>query len=129
MMGMFHYMDAEIELLVGKVLTYVGGEEGGGKVVFKAVGGDEYTLTHFKECCEQVYIESIVGDLEDLVGSPVLIAEERVSKDEPVVCVHVSNTWTFYELATIKGSVTIQWHGISNGYYSEAVSFVKVERD
>jgi hypothetical protein len=137
MMDRVHYIDAEIGLLVGKVLTYVGGEEGGGRVVFKVVGGDEYALKHFQECCEQVDIESIVGDLEDLVGSPVLVAEERTSKDEPVVDVrgdgawggHWSNTWTFYELATIKGSVTIRWHGSSNGYYSEAVSFVKVERD
>jgi hypothetical protein len=86
---------------------------------------DHYVkMHHIQDCCESVTIEDIVGDLEDLVGTPLLLVEVRVSRNEDgtdeVYC--DSYTWTYYSFRTIKGSVDIRWYGSSNGYYSESVN-------
>ena len=76
---------------------------------------------HHQDCCESVYIEDICGDLEDLVGAPLVEAEE-VSDYEGENTGDESFTWTFYRFRTRKGSVSVRWYGSSNGYYSESVS-------
>lgn len=75
-------------------------------------------MYHDQDCCESVVIEDIVGDLDDLVGTPLLVVEKRVSQND-IEDEH--ETWTYYSFRTIKGSVDIRWHGSSNGYYSESV--------
>lgn len=60
--------------------------------------------------------------MSDLVGSPILVAERRYESDDTVDMWDGIRGWTFYEIATIKGSVTIRWCGSSNGYYSIGVS-------
>ena len=81
-----------------------------------------YFMTHFQDCCEDVCIDDINGDFKDLLNTPILVAEERTNGDETE---YGSETWTFYELRTIKGSVNIRWYGSSNGYYSESVNVYK----
>jgi hypothetical protein len=74
----------------------------------------------------------IVGDLQDLIGTPLLMAEEVTNESDvnpegvEVPEYQESFTWTFYKLATIKGYVTISWYGQSNGYYNESVSFREI---
>ena len=112
--------------LVGKVLFDVQGlEEGSESVGFTAEDGSAFILSHHQDCCEDVRIVDVCGDVEDLIGVPILEAEESTS-DEPAgrdVCAQ----WTFYKLSTIKGSVTIRWYGESNGYYSVGVAFHEVD--
>lgn len=115
--------------LKGQVLQAV--ESSIDEVVFTLQNGDKYRLYHSQDCCESVTVEDINGDLQDLVGSPIMRAEESTSNDNPVG-VDVSEwyqesfTWTFYRLATMKGWVIIRWYGESNGYYSESVDWGKI---
>ena len=120
-------MNTEFKDLEGKtVREIVGGKVYDEEMIFKCTDGTAYRLFHSQDCCETVKIEDISGDLEDLIGSRILKAEE-VSGKNMTGGDYESATWTFYLLRTNKGSVTIRWLGESNGYYSERVNFVKVE--
>lgn len=117
---MFNY--ETIDKLVGKVFDEV--TETGDEMCFIQATGDKYKFYHDQNCCENVYIESIDGDINDLVGTPITMAEESCRSAEDDECWE-SGTWTFYRFATVKGYVTVRWLGTSNGYYSESVDFVK----
>ena len=113
--------------LVGHVLLSVENENDEA-LIFTLASGDKYKLYHDQDCCENVTIEDICGDLDDLVDSPILMAEEATNENEnpegvPEKQYQDSFTWTFYKLATVKGYVTIRWYGESNGYYSERVDW------
>lgn len=117
--------------LLGKTLTRVE-QTGDDSITFTANTGERFLLYHRQGCCESVFIESVVGDLQDLVGHPITLAEEVTSGDtngpdlDPLGKYDESYTWTFYKLATVKGYVDIRWYGTSNGYYSESVDFEKL---
>jgi hypothetical protein len=114
-----------VELSLIKGLTFSKIEASDDQIIFHTMNGRAFMMYHEQDCCEAVTIEDIVGDLNDLVGAPLVHAEER-SKEDPNAC--ESGTWTFYYFATIKGSVTIRWYGSSNGYYSESVSLVEIHQ-
>jgi len=107
------------EDLCGRILSQV--EQIGNDELRFYLTNDHYVrMYHQQNCCESVSIEDIVGDLDDLVGTPLLVVEERVSRNEDGNYGD-SYTWTYYSFRTIKGSVDIRWYGSSNGYYSESV--------
>ena len=112
-----------VEVLKGKTLASLVNE--GDELVFKTTDGETYRMYHEQDCCEHVRIEDIVGDLQDLVGSEILIAEEVDGESPADFEAYESYTWTFYKFATRKGYVDLRWLGESNGYYSEGVSFIK----
>lgn len=115
-----------IEELLGKTLTNIENREDE-ELIFTCTTGERYRLYHDQDCCEYVTIEDIVGGLDDLIGLPILLAEESSNSDDPPGGEEPESfTWTFYRLATARGSVTIRWYGESNGYYSESVTFERL---
>lgn len=118
------------EDLLNKTLTKI--ENRGDRLDFTLDNGEQYCLYHDQSCCESVTIEDIIGELNDLLGSPVLMAECITSEENPKGIdkeYQQSFTWTFYKLATIRGYVTIRWYGESNGYYSERVDWGNLENN
>jgi hypothetical protein len=122
---------ADFSCLVGKTLKEVNisrGGEGEDSITFTTTDGEEYKLFHYQDCCEGVWIEDVIGDVGDLVGSPIVLAEVSKGDLGPLESFHESFTWTFYRIATQMGHVDIRWYGESNGYYSEEVDFALIER-
>lgn len=113
--------------LVGKTLSKVEVNESKDVITFTTIDNEVFELYHEQDCCESVYIEDIVGDLDDLIGSPILLAEESLGGNDIEITYKYAEscTWTFYRLGTKKGFITIRWYGESNGYYSESVDFKK----
>lgn len=106
--------------MIGSTFVKVFHDTGAEELVFEREDKTKVVFWHGQNCCENVYIEDICGELSDLIGYPLLVAEERIS-DNTQTEEHESVTYTFYEFRTIKGSVTVRWCGSSNGYYSESV--------
>lgn len=140
-------MEAKFSDLLGKTLASIVNENE--ELIFTTTDGEVYKLYHDQDCCESVTIDDIGGDLIDLIGTPLLQAEEVSNKEFEKEFEEMFNlvseygyakdaegnykpesyTWTFYKLATIKGYVTIRWLGQSNGYYSEGVTFLKADEN
>ena len=131
--------ELDVSILLGKTLIKIEQIEKE-ELRFYTADGEIYKMYHQQDCCESVEIDDVVGDLEDLLNTPILLAE-MVSSDEEGDVVSktpstydtetdegeygdYSYTWTFYKFATIKGYVDIKWYGSSNGYYSERVNLV-----
>ena len=145
-------MNVEFSDLLGKTLSKIENNDND-ELIFHCETGEKYKLYHSQDCCESVSIEDINGDLEDLIGTPILVAEEVNSdefqeqfeasfkleegkedynwnyKNEKGESKPESCTWTFYKLATKKGYVDIRWFGESNGCYSESVDFKKADEN
>lgn len=117
--------------LIGKVFTsvekntnlrnYDDRDNKGSAIWFK--NEDEFfELSHDQDCCEEVDIEDISGDLNDLVNTSILDSYCSTSKGKTE---WDSCTWSFYIIRTVKGTVTIRFYGTSNGCYSEEASLRK----
>lgn len=127
--GRYHNVD--ISNIIGETIYDIRLSKDNTEIAFYGESGQNYGMYHSQDCCESVYLYDIIGDLDDLIGSPILKASEESNSDdiEGVETYDDSHTWTFYHFATMKGYVTLRWLGESNGYYSEGVDFCSFTQD
>src|ERR1700744_375770 len=108
---MGYYDRVEFKILEGKILHRI--SNNGDEILF-FTGEEQFKMYHLQDRYESVTVEDIRGDINDLIGSPILLAEE-VSSSEPLPEVqaqrnkekveaeatgkyyygHESETWTF----------------------------------
>jgi hypothetical protein len=116
--------DEIFALIVGATVEGCNGEVGDEMVQIRTDRG-VLDLRHIQDCCEHVRLEDRIGDWSDILGSQIVLLEERSSSEDPEGYVEPdfreSYTWTFYEIRTTKGDITLRFLGESNGYYGEEV--------
>ncbi len=121
----------DIGYLKGLIISEFKINEGKTEIHIKTKCGNRIEMSHIQDCCEDVFIDEIIGDIKDILNYPVLMAEVVTSDKNPenykASEYQESFTWTFYKLMTIKGNITIRWYGESNGYYSEEVECFLLE--
>ena len=119
--------DYIITEMIGKTIVRIEELYNAESLMFFAESGEIYRMHHDQDCCETVYLEDVIGDFKDLLHSPLTVAQstsnsnDSANDDDPE-----SYTWTFYNFATIRGSVHLRWYGSSNGYYSETASIGEI---
>lgn len=115
-----------IDILVGKTLSKV--EEDGDIIYFTTIDGEQFRSYHMQDCCEYVRIYNIDGNIDTIINSPIINAEQDYfDGPEPENYYRGdSYTWTQQTIETEKGIVRFEWLGESNGYYSEEVHFGRV---
>ena len=127
-------MSDPINALIGLTLKEVIVDTKNDIITFTSECGQQFRMMHHQDCCETVNIEDVEGDIEDLIGSPIVVAESVSDEMQKAINLIIPlpekdgdcMQWTFYRLATAKGWVVIRWYGDSNGYYSTDVSFERL---
>lgn len=115
--------NCDLNEIVGKTPVEIVNDTHLDQIRFKMSDGSQYVMLHCQECCENVSVEDIAGDLNDLLNTPITVAQERSNKTSNM---YGDQRWTFYELQGARGYATIRWYGSSNGYYGTSVDFRRV---
>jgi hypothetical protein len=96
------------------------------EVTFVTSSNRTFKMEHEQDCCEYVRLIDVVGDISDLLDSPITLAESITKKVSPEE-VSEYGEWTFYRLGTLRGIVTLRWLGETNSCYSLEVNVFEVK--
>lgn len=120
-----HRETVSFEELKGKVFKSITVSDD--KIIFICEDNTVFFMWHEQDCCEDVYLADITGDFQDIIGNPILLAEETSNSGDIEEERDDVIKYTFYKLATIKGYVDLRWIGTSNGYYSTSVDIDRID--
>ncbi len=127
--------DSNVNVLISLTILGInrGNKNNQDRLLITTEEGRSFLFYHSQDCCESVSIERIRGSLKKLEGQKIVDATEVISSENPRFYrvpeyTPESQTWTIVTLKTEKDVVEIRWHGTSNGYYSESVSFVETTK-
>ena len=81
-----YWRRSTVDKLNGKILKHI--QSSTDRLVFITDKNEKYLMFHQQDCCEDVQLEDVNGDLDDLLGVPILDAREEMSQAE-------ESTWTF----------------------------------
>jgi len=109
----------DLEKIIGATILEVTGCERESKCVTFLTDRGTLRLLHSQRCCERVYLEDANGDISDLIGGVVSVAEERSNQKGERG--EYRTKYTFYTIRTTKGDLDLRWIGKDNGYYSVSV--------
>lgn len=77
-------MYSRCNLDCGKECPYLkrGAEKDSEEILFTLENGDIFRMYHEQDCCEDVRVEDVGGDINRLIGNPLLLAEEVTNEGE-----------------------------------------------
>ncbi len=120
-----------MEIMIGQTIESI--EQNDEQIIFNCEH-DAFASEHYQDCCESVGVVETHGNLEDIIGSPVISANESypdlgdlpnwASQYQP----YDSYTFTLQTIRTAKGEVSFLWLGESNGYYGEQPYFRRTHK-
>ncbi len=71
----------DISELKGKVLKSI--INNGNELLFETLDNIKYKMYRIPDCCESVCLEDVAGDLNDLIGVPIVIARVETNSNSP----------------------------------------------
>ena len=108
---------SDLTQMIGKTFISIKGTIRDNYLEFTDTEGNEYTFVGVSNGPDP-WIEDIVGDLNDLLGTPMVIA--RVDSNDS----DSFHSWTFYNFGTVNGYVTIRWCSEDARYYGARVIYM-----
>lgn len=73
-------IDPTLGMMVGKTIVRASDvKPGATAILFLMSDGSAYGFHHDRHCCEHVSVVDVCGDIADLIGRPLVQAEEATS--------------------------------------------------